>query len=93
MRDKLNNPNLICFWLYRDDDIADRVQQIQDTMNSCNQMVNKVFTYVNRNSSEYLEQNDLLVLNVHAIKYIEVLAYMFQELSDKISIHTTPELT
>ena len=40
-----------------------------------------------------MEQNDIVVLNVHTVKYIEMVAYMFQDVADKVSIHSSPDLT
>ena len=51
------------------------------------------YTFIDQESESWMEQNDIVILNVHTVKYIEVVTYMFQDVADKISIHTSPDLT
>ena len=54
--------------------------------------VYRIHTYLKFDSEQYLEQNDLIIQNVYTVKYIEAILYMFQNVTDKISIHTAPDL-
>ena len=58
-----------------------------------NEMIFKIYTYVDFDSNVFIEQNDLIVLNVYSHKYIEIIVYMIQEVGDKVSIHCSPDLT
>ena len=44
-----------------------------------------IYIFIKFESEEYFEQNDLIILNVYTVKYIEVILYMFQKVFEKIS--------
>ena len=52
-----------------------------------------IHSYIDTMSNEYIEQNDLILLNVTNTKYIELVIYMFQNVSDKVVLHVNPDLT
>ena len=44
--------------------------------NRLNEAVNMIYTYVNTETEKYLEMNDIIVLNVYTVRYIEAIIYM-----------------
>ena len=46
-------------------------------MKATDEVPYKVYTYIDPESPVYIEQNDLIILNVYTVKYIEILVYMF----------------
>ncbi len=55
-------------------------------------MVHKVHSFIDYGGEFHFEMNDLIILNVYHIKYIEMVAYMFQRVLGDITIHMTPDL-
>ena len=42
MKERLNIQNLNCFWMYRDEDIENKVNEIKTLMQTTNQMIHKM---------------------------------------------------
>ena len=92
MREATQNPALHCSWFYNDADIIDKIQKINAEAQQTREGVHKVHTYIEYGSSKMIEQNDIIVLNAYAYKYVEILIYMMQKVLNCICIHVTPDL-
>ena len=46
-------------------------------MNKTNDLVFKIYTYMDFDSDKYIEQNDIIVLNAYSHKYVEMIIFMF----------------
>ena len=82
-----------CLWMYRDQDIDFKINLLLNMVKTNDEIIFKIYTYVDFESNVFIEKNDLIVLNVYSHKYIEIIVYMIQEVGDKVSIHCTPDLT
>ena len=54
--------------------------------------VNKIHSYIEYETEKIFDQNDIIVLNVYNIKYIEMIVFMFQNFIDNITIHLTLDM-
>ena len=65
---------------------------IQQQGGRITESVNMIYTYVDTDSEKFLEMNDIIVLNVYTVKYLEAVVFMVQSVTNCVSIHTTPDL-
>ena len=63
--------------MYDDNDILCKVGKINAFAQQTRECVFKVHSYIDYSNSKSIEQNDIIVLNAYAYKYIEVIIYMF----------------
>ncbi len=66
--------------------------EIEKQLLQMTRLVNRIYFFIDFNSNVSLEQNDLFILNVYSVPYIELIIYMFQDVLDDVCIHLTPEL-
>ena len=71
-----NNNQLQLYCVYKQSDVELKLQQCQ-SKGYVNDIVYMIHSYIDIMSNEYMEQNDLIILNVTNTKYIELVIYMF----------------
>ena len=54
--------------------------------------MNKIHSFIEYESEKILDQNDLIILNIYNVKYLEMIVYTFQNVIDDITIHLSPDM-
>ena len=63
--------------MYNDSEILEKIAEIHKTRRNSPEMVNKIHSYIDYQNEKWIDQNDIIVLNVYDINFIEILLYKF----------------
>ena len=67
--------------------MASKIRKINSHNQQINEGIFKIHTFIEYDKPKAIIQNDIIILNAYAYKYIEIIAFMFQNVINSISIH------